>query len=270
MAEDAGPGRGPGRASGRTTGAAEDVTPVPPPRPVRRAVTRQYWRDLVFLHWQADPFEVARLLPAGTAPDLHHGRAYVGLVFFRMQHLSLGPTPALPYLGEFNEVNVRLYSRDRQGRRAVVFRSLDCDRLLPVLAARAGLGLPYRWSAISRRWFDHRLIYRVRGRRGARPAARVWIDVDDTPATPSPLEQFLTNRWGLHARVRGTTYHMPQRHPAWTFRRCALLGLDESLVAAAGLTPVRGAPASVLYAPGVPVRFGPPQPLNAGAAALAR
>ncbi|WP_062646012.1 DUF2071 domain-containing protein [Streptomyces maremycinicus] len=73
---------------------------------------RQRRRDLVFLHWPADPFEVARLLPAGTVPDLHQGRAYVGLVFFRMDDLALGRTPALPYLGSFGEVDVRLYSRD--------------------------------------------------------------------------------------------------------------------------------------------------------------
>jgi hypothetical protein len=49
---------------------------------------RQRRRDLVFLYWPTDPFEVARLLPAGTVPDLHQSRAYVGLVFFRMDDLA--------------------------------------------------------------------------------------------------------------------------------------------------------------------------------------
>lgn len=83
---------------------------------MRRVLFRQSWRDLVFLYWAADPFEVARLLPAGTVPDLQQGRAYVGLVFFRMDDLAFGRTPALPYLGSFSEVNVRLYSRDAVGR----------------------------------------------------------------------------------------------------------------------------------------------------------
>ncbi|MFD0427275.1 DUF2071 domain-containing protein [Streptomyces zhihengii] len=169
----------------RRTGA-EPLTAQAPHR-LRRVLFTQRWTDVVFLHWEADPFEVARLLPAGTVPDLHHGRAYVGLVFFRMEDLALGRTPPLPYLGSFDEVNVRLYSRDALGRRGVVFRSLDCDRLLPVLAARAGFGLPYRWARTSRRWYDSRLLYRTR-RRGhpARPGGRVWLDVGREAVPPGP------------------------------------------------------------------------------------
>ncbi|MET9118670.1 DUF2071 domain-containing protein [Streptomyces longwoodensis] len=233
------------------------LTPVAP-HAVRHVLFRQRWRDLVFLHWPADPFEVARLLPPGTVPDLHQGRAYVGLVFFRMDDLAFGPTPPLPYLGSFGEVNVRLYSRDAAGRRGVVFRSLDCDRLLPVLTARGAFGLPYRWSRIRSAWFDGRLVYRTSRRGGERAGARVWLDVEDEPVTAGPLEEFLTQRWGLHERFLGRTYYLPTAHPAWTFRRCSLLGWEDDLVAAAGLSRPQGEPVSVLYAPGLPVRFGPP------------
>ncbi|MCL6667847.1 MULTISPECIES: YqjF family protein [Streptomyces] len=239
---------------------AEALTPLAP-RTVRRVLFRQRWRDLVFLHWPADPFEVARLLPAGTVPDLYRGRAYVGLVFFRMDDLAFGRTPALPYLGSFGEVNVRLYSRDAAGRRGVVFRSLDCDRLLPVLTARGAFGLPYRWSRISSQWFDNRLLYSTQRRQGARAGARVWLDVQDEPVAAGPLEEFLTQRWGLHERFLGRTYYLPNAHPAWSFRRCNLLGWEDDLVAEAGLSRPQGEPVSVLYAPGLPVVFGPPVPL---------
>ncbi|MET9257392.1 DUF2071 domain-containing protein [Streptomyces sp. NPDC003717] len=242
---------------------AEPLTPLAP-RPPRHVLFRQEWRDVVFLHWAADPFEVARLLPPGTVPDLFHGRTYVGLVFFRLERLALGSGPALPYVGAFNEVNVRLYSRDGLGRRGVVFRSLDCDRLLPVLAARLGLGLPYRWSRTTRAWYGRRLLYRTRGRTEARPGGRVWLDVADEAVTPSPLEEFLTYRWGLHETALGRPYHLPNAHPAWTFRRCDLLGWEAPLVATAGLAPPAEEPVSVLYAPGVSVRFGPPAPLPPG------
>ncbi|PZH10102.1 hypothetical protein C1I97_14150 [Streptomyces sp. NTH33] len=244
-------------------GRVESLTPVAS-RPVHRVLFRQSWRDVVFLHWEADPFEVARLLPPGTVPDLFHGRTYVGLVFFGMRDLAFGHAPPLPYLGTFTEVNVRLYSRDVLGRRGVVFRSLDCDRLLPVLAARAGFGLPYRWSRTSCRWYGNRLLYRTRGRRGTGPDGHVWIDVADETVSPQPLDEFLTYRWGLHESLLKHTYYMPNTHPAWTFRRCDLLGWDASVVAAAGLTPPVGEPVSTLYATGVAVRFGPPVRLPAG------
>ncbi|MEV6018231.1 DUF2071 domain-containing protein [Streptomyces sp. NPDC051997] len=53
------------------------------------------------LHWPADPFQAAGLLPRGTVPDLHRGRTYVGLVFARLRDLAFGGTLALPYCGSF-------------------------------------------------------------------------------------------------------------------------------------------------------------------------
>ncbi|MET9886109.1 DUF2071 domain-containing protein [Streptomyces sp. NPDC006430] len=243
--------------SERHIGGVESLTPLAP-RYLRRVLFRQIWRDLVFLHWEVDSCDVARLMPQGTVPDLYRGHAYAGLVFFRMEDFAFGHTTPLPYLSSFNEVNVRLYSRDALGRRGVVFRSLDCDRLLPVLAARAGFGLPYRWARVSRQWYGRRLLYRTRGRVHERPSGRVWVQVSDGVVKPRPLDEFLTYRWGLHGRGPARSYYMPNAHPMWTFQRCDLLGWDASPLAAAGVTPLRAEPDSVLYAPGVPVRFGTP------------
>src|SRR3954453_14226414 len=107
---------------------------------------RQDWTRLTFLHWAVDPALVAPLLPAGARPDVLDGASYVGLIPFRMRRIGLLGAPGLPYLGSFAETNVRLYSVDDAGRRGVVFRSLEADRLLPVLAARWIARLPYLWS----------------------------------------------------------------------------------------------------------------------------
>lgn len=143
--------------TGRRTAPGRDAAPVPPgvapepvtpdpPAPVRHPLLHQYWADVVFLHWRADPAAVAPLLPPRTRPDTHDGVTWVGLVHFRMRRLGFGPLPGLPWLGSFAETNVRLYSVDDEGRRGVVFRSLDADRMLPVLAARGVAALPYDWS----------------------------------------------------------------------------------------------------------------------------
>ncbi|BCJ56433.1 hypothetical protein Asp14428_79080 [Actinoplanes sp. NBRC 14428] len=126
----------------------EDVTPETM-RPVRRPWLVQSWHDLAFLHWAVPPETVSPFLPRGTVPDTLDGVAYVGLIGFRM--VKLGPLrgPGIPYLGTFLETNVRLYSVDGRGRRAVVFLSLDAERLLPVLTAQATLRLPYKWSRMS-------------------------------------------------------------------------------------------------------------------------
>ena len=78
-------------------------------------------------------------------------------------------------------------------------------------------------------------------------------------ADPSPLEHFLTARWGLHVRAYGRTRYLPNEHPAWPLYHADLLHLADTLVASAGLAGLAAtAPVSVLYSPGVPVRFGTP------------
>ncbi|WP_091053477.1 DUF2071 domain-containing protein [Glycomyces sambucus] len=239
----------------------EPVTPDPP-RGIGRTLMTQSWLELSFLHWEVSPEAVARLLPRGTVPDLFEGRAYVGLVPFRMHAVGWFGLPGVPYLGSFPETNVRLYSVDRDGRRGVVFRSLDASRLVPVLAARTGFRLPYVWSRMRiaaagglvsytsrRRWPGPR---GAGGRIVVRPGARL--------EEPSPLEHFLTARWGLHTMIAGRLRFVPNRHPRWPLHRAELVECDEDLVAAAGLDTSGGGSVSVLYSPGVPVRFGRPVP----------
>ena len=76
---------------------------------------------------------------------------------------------------------------------------------------------------------------------------------------PSELEHFVTARWGLHNDWFGRPLYLPNAHPRWSLFRATLLELDEDVVATAGLPGVAAEPpVSVLYAPGVPVGFGPP------------
>lgn len=237
----------------------EDVTPTAP-RAVGRTVFTQGWRDAVFVHWAVDPELVAPLLPAGTRPDVIDGATYVGLIPFRMRRIGLLGAPGLPYLGSFLETNVRLYSVDAQGRRGVVFRSLEADRVLPVLAARWVAGLPYTFARMRAVRQGSTLLYtsvrRWPAPRGAR--ADIGIRVGERLAAPTPVERFLTARWGLHQPDRrGRTVYWPNEHPEWPLHAAELLELREDLVAAAGLPGVGGSPDSVLFSPGVDVRFGP-------------
>src|SRR3954470_9402324 len=135
----------------------EPAPPAPPRRP-RRALLRQDWRDVAFLHWDVRPEVAAPLLPAGTRADTLDGRTFAGLIALRMEHTMPLGGPPLPWLGSFCQANVRLYSIDRDGRRGVVFLSLDAGRLLPALTARTA-GLPYSWSGVRVRRSGDRCSY---------------------------------------------------------------------------------------------------------------
>jgi uncharacterized protein len=240
--------------------APEPVT-ASAPRPVGWPLLTQHWRDLAFLHWPVDAGLAARLLPRGTRPDLFEGVSYIGLVAFRMSRVGWLGLPGLPYLGSFPEINVRLYSVGPDGRRGVVFRSLDAARLVPVLAGRAAFRLPYQWSAMQVQRDGDVVSYASRRRWPGAPARlSMAIRVGERIARPSDLEQFLTSRWGLHAAWYGDGLrYLPNQHPSWPLHRATLLRLEANLITAAGLPQPAGGPASVLYSPGVPVRLGLPQ-----------
>lgn len=240
------------------------TTPAPltpdAPDDVRRALLTQQWLDLCFVHWAVEPDAVAGLLPDGTVPDTLDGVTYAGLVAFRMHRVGWLGLPGVPYLGSFPETNVRLYSVDARGRRGVVFRSLDASRLIPVVMGRAGFRLPYVWSRMSVEAGGDTITYtssrRLPGPRGAR--SRIVVRPGERIERPSELEHFLTARWGLHTPFLGGTAYLPNQHPRWPLHRAELLACEENLIEAAGLPAPRGAPASVLYSPGVPVRLGRP------------
>lgn len=229
-----------------------------PPHEVARAVFRQDWRDVAMLHWPVDPALVAPMLPPGTVPDLHDGTTYVGLVPFSMRGIRVLGTPPAAWLSAFPETNVRLYATDADGRRGVVFRSLDASRLLPVLAARASYRLPYCWSRMAVRRDGDELTYtcarRWPGPRGAGGRIRLRIS---GPMPSDPLARFLTARWGLFSAVPGgRTAWAPVAHEAWPLQTAEVLELKDDLVTAAGL-PADGPPYA-LFSAGVSVRFGRP------------
>jgi uncharacterized protein YqjF (DUF2071 family) len=240
---------------------AHDPWPEPPelPRPV---IMHQQWTDAVFLHWRIPEAVSAPLLPAGVVPDVFDGSAWVGLIGFRMRGVALGGGPRIPYFGDFNEINVRLYSRGPDGTRGVVFLSLDTSRLAAVLAARAA-GIPYVWSRTSFRPpapADPSTGYSVRRfRGGARSVFAVSPELD-AEAT-DPLSVHLTARFGLHTRFRGRTLYVPNTHSAWPLHRARLILVQDQLVRAAGIT-VTGPPESVLFSPGVRTQFGRPRVLE--------
>lgn len=230
------------------------------PRPVRRAVLVQSWRDLTFLHWRVDPIRIAELFPPGTRPDTFDGATFIGLVPFQMHRVRLPLEPGVPYFRTFCETNVRLYSVDKYGRRGVVFRSLDAARLIPALIGRSSVGLPYCWSRMRLQRHGEVISYTCQRRwPGPRPVrSRITIAVGQLLTRPSALEEFLTARWGLHVAWRGRTRYLPNEHPRWPLHSASLLDFDDNLIAAAGLPVPSGPPISVLYSPGVPVRFGMP------------
>lgn len=250
------------RAGNRAVSAIEPVEVMAPALhgPV---MMNQDWCDLTFLHWSVEPDRLQTYMPPGVRPDVHDGLSYVGLVPFRMVDAGFGPSRTVPWAGTFLETNVRLYSVDDTGRRGIVFLSLDCNRSMIVAGARAAFGLPYRWARMqhgartSAAGEEH--VYDARLRwPGVQAISHIAVRVGPE-RTSTPLDEFLSARWGLHTRRLGRTVYIPNAHPVWPLRDVQVLELDDQLVASVGLPDLTSrAPDHVAFSRGLHTTFGMP------------
>lgn len=207
----------------------------PWPAPSRPWAMAMSWRDLLFLHWPIDPAVLAPLVPPPLRLDTFDGRAWLGVVPFRMAGTRLRGLPPIPGAADFPEINVRTYAVAPDGRTGVWFFSLDATSRLAVRAARTWFGLPY---------FDARIDCAVdtaadgrgdgdggevgppagvhyrseRTHRGAPPAAFAGRYRPTGPvvaAAPGTLDHWLTERYALFSVDRrgrvgcGEVHHAP-------------------------------------------------------------
>jgi uncharacterized protein YqjF (DUF2071 family) len=184
----------------------------------RRWVMIQRWHDLLFAHWPLDPAALRPLVPRELELDLFDGRAWIGIVPFRMSGVRLHGLPPLPRAHAFAELNVRTYVV-RDDKPGVWFASLDAGSALIVTAARAWFHLPYFRARMVLEERDGWIEYR--SQRTQRGAPRADLDLRYRPTGPAErsragtLERFLTERYCLYARgpggelLRGDIHHAP-------------------------------------------------------------
>lgn len=234
------------------TGPPADAPPLEGP-----VLFDQRWLELIFLHWPVEPGSVARFMPPGVRPDVwEDGLTYVGLIPFRMARAGFGNHLPIPYFGSFLEWNVRLYSVDDAGRHGVVFRSLDATRAAVVAFANAGR-IPYRWARIRTSSPAPDTVHWELRRRFSAQRSEVDVVIGE-PVEPTPLEVFLTARWGMHSRLGSRAVWVQNAHGRWPLHIAELTHLDDTLVEAAGVRTV-GPMLRPLWTPGVRARFAPPR-----------
>jgi uncharacterized protein YqjF (DUF2071 family) len=235
------------------------TTDAAPPQHVRVPTMRQRWEALTFLHWSYPAEVVARHLPAGLELDTWDGRAWVGLVPFRM-HVQPPVGPRLDIVPPFPETNVRTYVVGPGGHRGIWFFSLDAASRSAVAAARATYALPYFRADMRIDRDGDRLRYRST----RRTAARTGHDIEVVAGEEIPLEgrseldNHLTARFALWNSNRGLLMRTNAEHPPWPLRQATAPRVTQDLLQAAGLPAPDGDPLAH-FSEGVDVRISAPR-----------
>ncbi|ATB35784.1 hypothetical protein CYFUS_001198 [Cystobacter fuscus] len=221
---------------------------APTRRPDERPVMYQSWRHLLFLHWSLPVEQVAPLLPEGLTLDTFEGRAWVGLVPFTMRGVRPRGLPAVGFLSDFHETNVRTYVHFQGRDPGVWFFSLEAANAIAVRLARAWFKLPYHYAGMELTAAPGGTSYAYRSERRWPPPTPATCAVRCRPkgsastSTPGTLQHFLVERYFLYSQARGELYRGQVHHAPYEVRGADVEGLEETLLAAAGLSRPSEAP----------------------------
>lgn len=169
----------------------------------------QEWNDAVFLHWQI-PFNLLReCVPHHLALDSFEGHCYVSLVAFTMQKIRPRYLPAVSFISDFDEINLRTYV-SHGGKQGVYFLNIEGAKPLSVAIARYLSGLPYENAGIRR----SEGIYK-----SVNPIKNFHLDLEFTIRKPvpekTPLVTWLTERYCLYVEQRNALYRYDIHHEEW-------------------------------------------------------
>ena len=198
----------------------------------------QSWHNLLFAHWPVDAALLRRRMPPALPLDLYDGQAWIGVVPFRMTNVAPRLVPALPWVSEFAELNVRTYVTvgDKAG---VYFFSLDAESALAVAAARTLLHLPYFTAQMEVHCDAQRVDYSSRRIGDGAPAElAVRYEPVGFPfhAEPGTLDYFLTERYCLYnVDARFRAYRLEIHHPRWALQRAEATFTANTMAEAAGV-----------------------------------
>ncbi len=159
------------------------------------------------LNYEVDPKLLSGYVPPGTVLDSFHGRTYISLVGFRFRRTKLFGFLPIPFHADFDEVNLRLYVRRKEGeesRRGVVFIAEIVPKWAVAQLARAAYGenyvrLPMQHS-IHTNGASNAVEYKFQ-LNGAWCKLHAQSSVAPAPANEGSLEQFITEHyWGYSAQ----------------------------------------------------------------------
>lgn len=206
--------------------------------PKRPWIMTQTWHNLLFAHWACDPALLRAHVPADVRIDTFEGKAWLGVVAFRLSAIRLRGTPEIGLVSHFNEINLRTYVT-YGSKPGVLFLSMDADNPLAISLAKPWFRLPYTAAEMS---FDETSRgYRLRSEREGDIEPPAVFDATYRPmgkirrAEPGSLAQWLTERYCYYTESRGRLYRCEINHPQWPLQPASACIESNSLAASLGI-----------------------------------
>lgn len=180
----------------------------------------QEWNNVLFLHWKVPVHLLRELVPKELEIDLFSGDAYISIVAFRMQNVRPRNLPALSFISDFGEINVRTYVV-RDGRSGVFFLSIEAEKWCSTLIAKFLSGLPYAKSDI----VISDCVYTSKNH-SKKFDLKAAFNVGELCKEKLNLDKWLTERYCLYLESKESLFRYDIHHKEWEIKRVKLTDLD--------------------------------------------
>ncbi|ULQ57122.1 DUF2071 domain-containing protein [Flavihumibacter rivuli] len=183
----------------------------------------QEWNRALFLHWKVPERQLSKLVPTPLLLDTYNNEAWVTLVAFTMERIRPKGLPAVPFLSNFHEVNIRTYVRsgDKPG---VYFLSIEASKSLSAYTARMLSGLPYEPATILRQGEAFQRYASTNTNRHFHLDASFTIGKKEL--NKSALDLFLTEKYCLYMEKEGSLFRYDIHHQPWELLQIEQINLD--------------------------------------------
>ena len=180
----------------------------------------QEWNKALFLHWEV-PYEILReMVPRNLNIDTFNGKAYVSIVPFTMENIRPKFLPAVGFISNFHEINVRTYV-EHQGKKGVYFLNIEAEKYLSALISKQLSGLPYEKAEI------HRTDSKYTSTNSKKNySLDADFSIGQLITNKTELELWLTERYCLYLTKNNDVYRYDIHHKEWELNEVKMNQLD--------------------------------------------
>ena len=183
----------------------------------------QEWNRALFFHWKVDAAALQNQLPENLTVNLFEGEAWVSLVAFTMEKIRPRLLPAVSFLSDFDEINLRTYVV-KDGKPGVYFLNIEAGKKLSADVARILSGLPYEFSMMRR---NNKDFYESKcDKKDFHFKARYRIG--KIVSEKSDLDLFLTERYCLYVDSKNKLYRYETHHFPWELNKLWISELESN------------------------------------------
>ena len=207
----------------------------------------QEWKDALFLHFEVN-FEALRaLVPKDFNLDNFEGKYYISLVAFKMQNIRPRGLPAVSFISDFHEINVRTYI-ENDGKKGVYFINIEAEKALSAFVSKKLSQLPYEKSDMIR---TSDVYFNLNRKKGFE--LKCHFEKGQIISQKANLEIWLTERYCLYQTKDELPMRTEIQHKEWDLFEIKIEDLTLSYPLSKELTLDKSNLIAYQYSPGVEI-----------------